>query len=165
MFCPSLHARQYAAHQGMNTKINMETSFGGGTTSNKHFQVFALVSLLVVQGSVALPQSLEARACDYTCGNNCYSNSAVNAAKEAGYDYHKQGKTVGSGHYPHVYKNYEDFDFPVDPTYYEFPILTSGDTFSGGSPGADRVVFNDDNQLAGLLTHSGSSGNGFSACQ
>ena len=27
---------------------------------------------------------------------------------------------------PHVYNNYEGFDFPVDGTYYEFPILESG---------------------------------------
>lgn len=127
-------------------------------------QIFTLASLLLVQPSLALPQDVEARACDYTCGRRCYSSDDANAAKEAGYRYHQEHETVGSGHYPHVYNNYEDIDFPVEPTYYEFPILTSHKTYSGGSPGADRVVFNDNNELAGLLTHSGSSGNGFSAC-
>lgn len=127
-------------------------------------QIFTLASLLLVQNVLALPQDVQARACDYTCGSHCYSSSDANAAKEAGYNYHREGETVGRSHYPHVYNNYEGFDFPVQPTYYEFPILTSGETYSGGSPGADRVVFNEDDELAGLITHSGSSGDGFSAC-
>lgn len=32
------------------------------------------------------------------------------------------------------------FDFPVNGPYQEFPIRTSG-VYTGGSPGADRVVF------------------------
>ena len=129
-------------------------------------KLFALASLLLVQGSLALAQpDLETRACDYTCGRKCYSRSAANDAKEAGYNYHQQGETVGRGNYPHKYNNYEDIDFPVPPTYYEFPILSSGKTYSGGSPGADRVIFNEEDELAGLITHSGADGNGFEACE
>lgn len=66
--------------------------------------------------------------------------------------------------YPHQYKDYEGFNFPVSGPYYEFPIMSSGEVYDGGSPGADRVIFNDNDQLAGVITHSGSSGDGFSQC-
>lgn len=63
-----------------------------------------------------------------------------------------------------MYHDYEGFTFPVSGTYYEFPILSSGSVYSGGSPGADRVIFNTDNQLAGVITHTGASGNNFVEC-
>lgn len=34
----------------------------------------------------------------------------------------------------------------------------------GGSPGADRVVFNTNGQYAGAITHTGASGNNFVGC-
>ena len=33
-----------------------------------------------------------------------------------------------------------------------------------GSPGADRIVFNRDCELAGEITHTGASGNDFVGC-
>ena len=57
------------------------------------------------------------------------------------------------------YNNYEGFDFPVSGPYQEFPILCDFQTYDGGSPGADRVVFNSEGQLAGVITHTGASGN------
>jgi hypothetical protein len=33
-----------------------------------------------------------------------------------------------------------------------------------GSPGADRVVFNEDGEYAGAITHTGASGNNFVGC-
>ncbi|KAG8419417.1 hypothetical protein J3458_004285 [Metarhizium acridum] len=66
--------------------------------------------------------------------------------------------------YPHRYNNYEGFDFPVDGPYNEFPILKSGRIYSGGSPGPDRVVISDGCDLAGVITHTGASGNNFVAC-
>ena len=60
-----------------------------------------------------------------------------------------------------MYHDYEGFDFPVDGTYYEFPILSSGSVYDGGSPGADRVIFNGDGELAGVITHTGASGDDF----
>ena len=67
-------------------------------------------------------------------------------------------------HYPHKYKDYEGFDFPVSGPYYEYPIMKSGEVYDGGSPGPDRVIFNGQDELAGVITHSGSDGDGFSAC-
>lgn len=86
----------------------------------------------------------------------------MSAAQEAGYKLQSSGSEAGS--YPHEYHDYEGFDFPVSGTYYEFPILSSGKVYSGGSPGADRVVFTGDDELAGLITHSGASGNNFKQC-
>ncbi|KAL5342791.1 guanyl-specific ribonuclease Pc [Aspergillus crustosus] len=104
----------------------------------------------------------QVKSCAYTCGGVCYTSSAVSRAANEGYDYVSAGDDVNN--YPHVYQNYESFPFPVDPTYYEFPILSSGSLYSGGSPGADRVVFNEDGQLAGVITHTGASGNNFVSC-
>ena len=42
--------------------------------------------------------------------------------------------------------------------------MSSGGTYNGGSPGADRVIFNTKDQLAGVITHSGASGGDFLAC-
>ncbi|KAB8237096.1 Ribonuclease/ribotoxin [Aspergillus alliaceus] len=120
------------------------------------------LATLLLPTALALP-SLQTRA-SYTCGSNTYASSDVTAAQEAGYKLHQSGETVGKNKYPHKYNNYEGFDFPVDPTYYEWPILSSGNVYSGGSPGADRVVFNEKDELAGLITHSGASGNNFVAC-
>ncbi|KAA8650250.1 hypothetical protein EYZ11_003847 [Aspergillus tanneri] len=123
-------------------------------------KIIAFTSLLA--GALAAPHP---RACDYTCGSNCYSSSAVSSAQDAGYKLYEDGKTVGSNNYPHKYNNYEGFDFPVSGTYQEWPILSSGDVYNGGSPGADRVVFNTKNELAGLITHTGASGNNFVQCK
>lgn len=40
---------------------------------------------------------------------------------------------------------------------------TSG-VYTGGSPGADRVVFNTNGEYAGAITHTGASGNDFVGC-
>ncbi|KAI6896968.1 hypothetical protein KC318_g10436, partial [Hortaea werneckii] len=94
---------------------------------------------LVATTAFAAPL-LEERQSATTCGSNYYSSSQVRAAVNSGCNYVSQGGTACRGSYPHVYNNYEGFDFPVDGTYYEFPILESGQ-FTCQSPGADRVIF------------------------
>ena len=86
--------------------------------------------------------------------------------------------------YPHQYQNYEGFTFMCSgSTYYEYPILSSGSTYSGGSPGPDRVVYEyvipvyfRDNPSAhptsisnygafcGCIAHPGDSSNTFLQC-
>ncbi|KAJ5433485.1 uncharacterized protein N7458_012641 [Penicillium daleae] len=124
----------------------------------QYSKILALATLFITT-TLAAPQK---RACAYTCGTICYSSSAVSAAQAAGYDLYQAGSTDDS--YPHVYHNYEGFDFPVSGTYYEFPILSDGDAYDGGSPGADRVIFNTNDQLAGVITHTGASGDDFVSC-
>ncbi|CCC10145.1 hypothetical protein SMACR_02723 [Sordaria macrospora] len=106
-----------------------------------------------------------AQACQYTCGTVCYTSSAVTAALNKGYGYYKAGTTVGSNSYPHQYNNYEGFSFPTAKPWYEFPILSSGSVYTGGSPGADRVIFDSKGNLDMLITHTGASGNNFVACK
>lgn len=117
---------------------------------------------LFISSAFAAPLDVEARACAATCGTVCYTSSAISAAQAAGYKLYAASDDVSN--YPHEYHNYEGFDFPVSGTYYEFPILSSGKVYTGSSPGADRVIFNNDDALAGVITHTGASGNNFVAC-
>ncbi|OTA80808.1 hypothetical protein M434DRAFT_86027, partial [Hypoxylon sp. CO27-5] len=72
---------------------------------------------------------------------------------------------IGSDEYPHQYNDYEGFKFPdAAPYYAEFPILSSFKPYTGGSPGADRVVFNSNGNYEGAITHTGASGNNFVEC-
>ncbi|KAL1797788.1 hypothetical protein ACET3X_004394 [Alternaria dauci] len=109
--------------------------------------------------------AVEARqSCYVRCGSTCYTSAQVTAARNSGYNYYTQGGQAGSSNYPHTYNNYEGFDFLVSGPYQEFPLRTSG-AYTGGSPGADRVIFNTRGQRAGEITHTGaSSSNGFVAC-
>ncbi|KAJ7356926.1 Ribonuclease/ribotoxin, partial [Mycena albidolilacea] len=48
----------------------------------------------------------------------------------------------------------------------EFPILPGGRTYTGGFPGADRVIFNESGALCAVITHTGApSVNRFVACK
>ncbi|KAL1984346.1 hypothetical protein VTN96DRAFT_9207 [Rasamsonia emersonii] len=122
-------------------------------------KLLTLTSLLIGASSAAIIK----RDCAATCGSHCYSSDEINAAVQQGYSLEQSGNEAGD--YPHEYKDYEGFNFPVPGPYYEFPILADGQTYDGGSPGADRVIFNDSGELAGVITHTGASGDGFVQCQ
>lgn len=95
------------------------------------FSIAALLSVLAVAS--ALPAELQQRDAT-TCGNTYYSASAVDAASQAACNYVQNGETAGSSTYPHQYKDYEGFSFGgVQGPYYEFPILSSGRIYSGGT--------------------------------
>ncbi|KAJ5771677.1 Guanine-specific ribonuclease N1/T1 [Penicillium odoratum] len=121
-----------------------------------------LALTVFMTGTLAIPLEKFTRACAYTCGTVCYTSSAVSAAQAAGYKLEAASETDDD--YPHVYHDYEGFDFSVSAPYYEFPILSSGKVYTGGSPGADRVIFNGDDELAGVITHTGASDDDFVAC-
>ena len=100
-----------------------------------------------------------------TSGRTCYYQSDIDSALNQVYSDYQNGQTVGSDSYPHEYYDDEGFSFPVSGPYYEFPILDSYKVYTGGSPGADRVVFNSDGEFAGLITHTGASDyDGFVQC-
>lgn len=82
---------------------------------------------------------------------------------DAGFELHSSNDDIND--YPHQYNNYEDFNFPVPGEYFEFPIMADGDVYDGGSPGADRVVFNENDKLAGVITHYGAEDGSFVACE
>ncbi|KAH6642340.1 Ribonuclease/ribotoxin [Boeremia exigua] len=136
----------------------------------KFLSILALIAPL----AFALPTSVveapvedaavEARqSCYSKCGSVCYTAAQVTAARNAGANHVRQGTQAGSSTYPHVFNNREGFNFLNNPTYYEFPIKTSG-VYTGGSPGADRVVFNSAGTRSGEITHTGASGNNFVKC-
>lgn len=70
-----------------------------------------------------------------------------------------------TGGYPHQYNDYEGFSFPTSAPWYEFPILSSYEVYTGGSPGADRVIFDKSGTFDSLITHTGASGDDFVACK
>lgn len=109
-------------------------------------------------------QPRQSQTCAYTCGSTCYWTSDVTAALDQAIQLQSNHQTLGEDQYPHEYYDDEGFDFPVAGPYYEFPILHDYQVYSGGSPGADRVVFNGQGDLAGLITHTGSSDDGFNEC-
>ncbi|KAH8695461.1 Ribonuclease/ribotoxin, partial [Talaromyces proteolyticus] len=126
----------------------------------------AATLFLLTSSAYAATQLKQARAnsCVETCGSTCYWQSDIDDALNKGYSLYKSGDTADD--YPHTYRDDEGFDFPVDGPYQEFPILSSYEVFTGsGSPGADRVIFNEDGDFAGLITHTGASSyDGFVEC-
>ena len=95
----------------------------------------------------------EAGVCVDYCGSVCYYQSDIDAALQKGYSLYQSGQTLGSNDYPHTETNYEGFDFAVPGPYQEFPILNTYKVYTGGSPGADRVVFNTKLVICHLLTN------------
>ncbi|KAF2217731.1 hypothetical protein CERZMDRAFT_4256, partial [Cercospora zeae-maydis SCOH1-5] len=107
---------------------------------------------------------LETRQSATTCGGHSYSQSRVSAAYRQGLNYFNNGQQVGTNRYPHRFNNREGFSFPVAPPYQIFPIMQSGNVYTGGAPGPDRVVFNEAGRYAGAITHTGAGGNAFVGC-
>ncbi|KAI0816393.1 guanine specific ribonuclease N1 [Xylaria sp. FL0064] len=103
--------------------------------------------------------------CVKTCGSVCYYQSDIDEAVSQGYGYFQDGETVGSQDYPHQYNDYEGFDFPDPGPWYEFPILSTYKAYTGGEPGADRVVFDGDGKYQDTITHTGASGDDFVECK
>ena len=101
-----------------------------------------------------------------------FTASAVQAASNAALSHLNAGTQVGSNDYPHQYNNYEGFTFNAgcSPPYYEFPVFKSG-VYTGGDPGADRIVIGTWSGSAGTakfcdaITHYGASGNAFLQCK
>ncbi|GAC96152.1 guanyl-specific ribonuclease [Pseudozyma hubeiensis SY62] len=122
------------------------------------------LALLAFVPAVALAAPLEPRqgGVAVNCGGQYYSASQVNR----GINNAKSGQYSSSG-YPHTYNNYEGFDFSdyCDGPYKEYPLKTSSSGYTGGSPGADRVVYDsNDGTFCGAITHTGASGNNFVQC-
>lgn len=116
----------------------------------------------LLASAVAAPVEERAELAATTCGSTYYSANAVNQAAQKACSYYQAGQAPSS--YPHTYNNYEGFSFAVSGPYLEFPLLASGSVFTGGSPGADRVIINTSCKLAGEITHTGASGNNFVGC-
>ncbi|GAB7344773.1 hypothetical protein MBLNU457_3240t1 [Dothideomycetes sp. NU457] len=121
--------------------------------------VFAVFSAAAVMANpIALVERQSSRI---YCANTYYTVASIDDAVNAGCNYLAEGRTVND--YPHQYHDYEGFNFPVNGPYYEFP-LEKGYAYDGGSPGADRAIFNSNCEYAGSITHNGASGDDFVGC-
>ncbi|KAM0333245.1 hypothetical protein ACHAQA_001905 [Verticillium albo-atrum] len=100
-----------------------------------------------------------------SCGSNVYTYEQIEEAAEEACRLFDSGSQIGRSRYPHRYNNFEGFAFDnVRGPYQEFPLLRRG-VYTGGSPGADRVIITENCDLAGQITHSGApSRNGFVDC-
>ncbi|KAH8703970.1 Ribonuclease/ribotoxin [Talaromyces proteolyticus] len=125
-------------------------------------QLTATLVLLVNSTQATAIFRVRQSSCTETCGSTCYQQSDIDAALNEGYSDYQSGSEAGD--YPHQYNDYEGFSFPVDGPYQEFPILSSYEVYTGGSPGPDRVIFNEQGQYAGVITHTGASGDDFVEC-
>ncbi|KAI1331066.1 ribonuclease-domain-containing protein [Xylariaceae sp. FL0255] len=123
-----------------------------------------LIPLVLAAASVSALTTGKRETCVETCGSTCYYQSDIDSALAQGYNYFQEGKTVGSDEYPHQYNDYEGFSFPDAAPWYEFPILNTYKVYTGGSPGADRVIFDKNGNYQDLITHTGASGDDFVDC-
>ncbi|KAF3018822.1 hypothetical protein G7054_g9615 [Neopestalotiopsis clavispora] len=119
------------------------------------------VDVVAERSDVAVDAEKRA-TCVYHCGSVCYWQEDIDEALAKGYSLQKSGSDIND--YPHQYNNYEGFSFPTSAPWYEFPILSSYAVYTGGSPGADRVIFDGKGNFDALITHTGASGNNFVAC-
>lgn len=122
--------------------------------------LLAITSYVAAQTVSSVPNSAQ-------CGSDSYTSDEIIAAVQSGLN-----GDGGSSDYPHQYEDYEGFTFSTcNSPYYEYPILSDGTVYTGGSPGADRVVYGSvasDYSSAAYcftLTHTGASGNDFVECQ
>lgn len=67
-----------------------------------------------------------------TCGTVQYNSDALSKASDAGCSLVKKGSTIGRNKYPHEYKNFEKIKLSGSGPYYEFPVLSNGQVYSGG---------------------------------
>ncbi|KAJ7052117.1 guanyl-specific ribonuclease C2 [Mycena amicta] len=130
--------------------------------------MFAIAALFLalVATTFASPLDIEPLALpsgDVTCGRNVYTVAQVSSATNAGFA--RRSSPIGSDSYPHQFFNDEGLRlFCSGSSWLEWPIIEGG-TYSGGSPGADRVVFNTAGTYCAVITHTGaSSTNGFVSC-
>ncbi|KAL9095231.1 MAG: hypothetical protein Q9165_002487 [Trypethelium subeluteriae] len=120
--------------------------------------------LALVASTFATRLALKPRqSCVETCGSTCYWQSDIDAALQKGASLQSSGQEIDS--YPHQYNDYEGFSFSTSSPWYEYPILSSYDVYTGGSPGADRVIFNGAGEYTALITHTGASGDDFLECK
>ncbi|KAK4641825.1 uncharacterized protein QC763_504230 [Podospora pseudopauciseta] len=130
--------------------------------------MFTLKTLLLLTLSAATATAQGTSSIgQVTCGNNNWSRSQIEEALEQGCRLHEDGEQLGNNKYPHRFNNREGLVFAASGPYQEFPIVRNG-VYEGGSPGADRIVFNPNLNGAcvyvGTMTHTGASGNGFNMC-
>ncbi|PWN28437.1 Ribonuclease/ribotoxin [Jaminaea rosea] len=118
------------------------------------------LTLIPFLALLTLAAPIEKRAPSVSCGGRSFTSSQVNKAVQ-----NSNSDAAPSSSYPHQYNNYEGFDFSdycSDSRYEEFPLTSGG--YTGGSPGAYRVITGQSSgAFCGAIYHA-SSDNSFSSC-
>ncbi|KAJ7697668.1 guanyl-specific ribonuclease C2 [Mycena rosella] len=124
----------------------------------------ALILSALCAIALAVPSKRALPSGDVTCGSNVYTVSQVSAAVSAGFSH--RNSPLGSDSYPHQFFDDEGLElFCSGSSWLEYPILTNA-AYNGGSPGADRVIFNTAGTYCAVVTHTGaSSEDGFVSCR
>ncbi|KAF8632998.1 hypothetical protein AX15_001595 [Amanita polypyramis BW_CC] len=143
----------------MSGHAHLKSAMQKGLGSIRKNMQLSLVAFLlatsVVNGLVIEPRQVNGCNCAGRSYSNAYLDDSI-AAAEGG----------GAGNYPHQYNDFEGFSFPnCTGTFFEYPILTGGVLYNGGSPGADRVIYDTSGDFCACLTHTGAPmTNGFLEC-
>jgi len=119
-------------------------------------KLFTVLALSLFASCVAALPNVKRQSSGCNCAGTKYSETDIdNAIQEA--------QSGGADDYPHQYHDYEGFSFTCSSPYYEYP-MEAGDTYTGGSPGADRVIYSTGGDFCGCITHTGASGDDFLEC-
>ncbi|KAJ7919659.1 guanyl-specific ribonuclease C2 [Mycena leptocephala] len=124
-----------------------------------------IIATALATVAIATPTGRALPSGNVECGSTTYTVSQVSAAVSGGFAH--VNNPIGSDSYPHQFRDDEGLQlFCSGSSWLEYPILSGGKTYTGGSPGADRVVFNTAGTYCAVITHTGaSSTNGFVACR
>ncbi|KAJ6537733.1 guanyl-specific ribonuclease C2 [Mycena capillaripes] len=129
------------------------------------FAARSLIIAVLATLALASPTGRALPSGNVECGSSTYTVSQVSAAVSAGFSH--RNSPLGSDSYPHQFFDDEGLElFCSGSSWLEYPILSGGRTYTGGSPGADRVIFNTAGTYCAVVTHTGaSSTNGFVSCR
>ncbi|PBP27484.1 hypothetical protein BUE80_DR001669 [Diplocarpon rosae] len=106
----------------------------------------------------------EARNPPIICDGIIYNSDAIEACRSLAWYHDFHGSQLGND-YPHLYKNFEEFEFTpgVLPPWKIFPMVTEGFWTLGVDPGPVRCVIGLGGFLAGSIYHIKDS-NRFKKC-
>ncbi|KAF5349555.1 hypothetical protein D9756_008803 [Leucocoprinus leucothites] len=113
--------------------------------------MFAPSHMLKLAAFFLLTSSLVFAEPSCKCGSTLYSSDDVDAAMEQGQETNPF-PVFGTRSYPHRFGNREQIDFKPhcdSEDYVEFP-LKQGVPYTGGAPGADRVIYSTENAFCGV---------------
>ncbi|KAH9944182.1 ribonuclease T1 [Epithele typhae] len=117
--------------------------------------ILAVMSAFLVAATTARVSRRQSGGCD--CAGTSYSSQDISEAIE-------EAEDGGASDYPHQYHDYEGFSFPsCSGKFFEYP-LEQDNVYTGGSPGADRVIYDEDSNFCACLTHTGASNDDFLEC-
>lgn len=117
------------------------------------------------QPGVSHGNAFEARMAqmkDMDCHGIKFTKSDIAEAKKQAIAHLDAGTRGGS--YPKKFKDYEkNLSLKKGKDYYEYPVLKNG-VYNGGSPGAVRVILDDNSKFMGLLYHPTETSTSFNKC-